>query len=171
MRTRLSLLAAALAAIITLLPATMTAQPKIPGFGFGASFGDPLAITFKGSAGRSNAWDAAIGRSWFAGTRIHADYLWSANAFSSSKAGMYFGVGGILGFGRGTGIIVKGKGGEWYYYEDENTTAFGARVVGGLNFMPFTAPVELFVEVAPVFGLVPNTGFGTELSFGFRYYP
>ncbi len=171
MRIRLSLLAALAAVILPLFPSSMTAQPKIPSFGFGASFGDPLAITLKGSAGGSNAWDAAIGRSWFAGTRIHGDYLWAANAFSSSKAGMYFGVGGIIGFGRGTGIIVKGKGGEWYYYEDEDATAFGVRVVGGLNFMPFTAPVELFVEVAPVYGLIPTNGFGTELSFGFRYYP
>ena len=152
-------------------PAPAAAQPRIRSFGFGASFGDPFGITLKGSAGGSNAWDAALGRSWFGNLRIHVDYLWNVNVFNSSKAGMYFGVGGIVGFGRGNGVFIKGKGNEWYYYEDKDATAVGARVVAGVNFMPFTAPVELFLDVAPVIGLAPSTGVGTELAFGVRYYP
>jgi hypothetical protein len=147
------------------------AQPRIRSFGFGASFGDPLAITLKGAIGGSNAWDAAIGRSWFARLRIHGDYLWNVNVFNSNKAGMYFGLGGIIGFGRGSGFFGTGRGNEWYYRGDDDGTALGARVVAGANFMPFTAPVELFIDVAPVIGLTPSTGINTEFAIGVRYYP
>ncbi len=151
--------------------AAVQAQPQIPGFGFGLTLGEPTGLTLKGNAGGGNAWDGAIASSWFGSLRIHGDYLWSANVFNSSKVGMYFGLGAAIGFGRGKGVVFKGKGGEWYYYDDEDAFALGARVVGGINAMPFTAPVELFFEVAPIVGLLPATGLGTDVALGIRYYP
>ncbi|MCB0714342.1 MAG: hypothetical protein KDD67_18595 [Ignavibacteriae bacterium] len=146
-------------------------QPQIGDFGFGLILGEPTGLTLKGSAGRENAWDLALGSSWFGSLRIHGDYLWNVNAFSSRKAGLYFGLGAALGFGRGKGVVFKGKKGEWYYYEDEEAMAFGIRGVAGVNGMPFKAPVELFLEVAPLIGITPATGVGTDLAVGIRYYP
>ncbi|MEO5929267.1 MAG: hypothetical protein ABIR47_04995 [Candidatus Kapaibacterium sp.] len=162
-----------LATVSILLPASFTAsvaQPRIKSFGFGIMLGDPLAITLKGSLGGSNSWDAAIGSSWFGSPRVHADYLWAANVFNSQKAGMYFGLGGALGFGPGRAIIYRSDRENWYYREGSGV-ALGARVVGGMNFIPFSAPVEFFVEVAPIIGLVPAFGVGTDLALGVRYYP
>ena len=170
MKFRSCFLPLALVAIL-LSPLAATAQPSTGSFGFGLILGEPTGISLKGSLSRSNAWDAAIGSSWFGSLHIQADYLWGINAFSSSKVGMYFGLGGVLGFGRGKGVVFKGEQGKWYYYEDENATAIGARVVAGVNAMPFSAPLEVFLEVAPLIGLVPSFGVGTQVGLGLRYYP
>jgi hypothetical protein len=171
MHIRLAILTAALAASILCIPRSAIAQPQPKGFGFGLILGEPTGLTLKGSLGGNNSWDAAIGASWFGRLRIHADYLWSANVFNSRTAGMYFGLGAALGFGRGRGILYRGKGNEWYYYEDDNAVAIGVRGSAGLNFMPFSAPVEIFGELAPIIGLSPVTGLGWDAALGIRYYP
>ncbi|HVZ41545.1 MAG TPA: hypothetical protein VHI13_19850 [Candidatus Kapabacteria bacterium] len=161
------------AAILLLLifPSDSYSQVHTKSFGFGLILGEPTGLTLKGSLGGNNAWDAAIGASWFGRTRIHADYLWEVNAFNSHKAGLYFGIGGALGLGRGNGVLVRGNGHDWYYYENENAVAFGVRAVGGIDAMPFNAPVEFFVELAPIVGFVPATGIGYDVAFGVRFYP
>ncbi len=158
-------------AAFLLAASAAVAQPKVGSFGFGIILGEPTGLSLKGDAGGKNAWDAGIGPSWFGNVRIHADYLWAADVFNSRKAGMYFGLGAVLGLGRGRGVFVKGKGNEWYYYDNENAVAVGLRVPVGLNFMPFKAPVELFAEIAPIIGLVPSTGLGWDGAIGIRYYP
>lgn len=166
---RLALVLGALIAVP--LSRQLCAQPEIGSFGFGLILGEPTGLTLKGDAGGSNAWDLAVGSSWFGSLRIHGDYLWNVNAFSSRKAGLYFGLGAALGFGRGKGIFIKGERGSWYYYDDEDAFALGVRGVAGINGMPFNAPVELFLEVAPLVGLTPVTGLGTDVALGIRYYP
>lgn len=151
--------------VFLVAPVVLEAQPDVGSFGFGIILGEPTGLTVKGDLGGNNAWDAAIGSGSFGSLRIHADYLWSINAFRSREVGLFIGLGGVLGLGRGKGVIFKKserKGEE---------TAFGVRGVFGLNAMPFSAPVELFVEVAPVIGLVGGTGVSTDLAIGVRYYP
>lgn len=165
-------LAFLLGALIAFPLATqLRAQPKIGSFGFGLILGEPTGITLKGDAGGSNAWDLAVGSSWFGNLRIHGDYLWNVDAFGSRKAGLYFGLGAALGIGRGNGVFIKGEKGKWYYYDDKDAFALGVRGVAGINGMPFKAPVELFLEVAPLIGLTPVTGLGTDVALGIRYYP
>lgn len=158
--------------IIVVFAATITisAQPKINGLGIGLILGEPSGITFKGSLRDGNAWVLSVGSSWFGALTIQADYLWSANVFNSSNAGLYFGLGGVVGIGRGKGIIVKNQEGKWYYYDQENTTAIGLRGVAGFNTTPFTAPIELFIEFDPIVGLIPSTGIGFMGAIGVRYY-
>jgi len=158
-------------ALVLLVPGILHAQPKIDDFGFGLILGEPTGITLKGGAGRTNAWDFALGSSWFGSLRLHGDYLWNVDAFNSNKAGLYFGLGGVLGVGRGKGVFIKGNEGRWYYYDDDNAIALGARVVAGFNTIPFNAPVEMFVEAAPIIGLYPAQGVGVDVALGIRFYP
>ncbi len=144
---------------------SLQAQPDVGDFGFGIILGEPTGLTAKGSLGGENAWDLAIGAGGFRGLRIHADYLWNIDAFGSSETGLYIGLGGVIGFGKGNKILFDGKHG------DNDDVAIGVRGVFGLNSMPFKAPLELFVEVAPVLSLIPSTGVGTDLAVGIRYYP
>jgi hypothetical protein len=148
-----------------------SAQPKIRSFGFGIILGEPTGVTLKGSLSGSNAWDAGVASSFFGSIRLHGDYLWNVDAFNSSKAGLYFGLGPVIGIGRGKGVLVKGERSKWYYYEDENALALGVRVAAGINAMPFTAPVELFAEIAPILGLMPTSGLGWDGAVGIRFYP
>jgi hypothetical protein len=157
--------------VMLLSPLAASAQPNTGSFGFGVILGEPTGLSMKGSLSGSNAWDAAIGASWFGKLHIHADYLWEINAFSSRAVGLYLGLGGAVGIGRGSGVIFKGKGGEWYYYDDENAIGIAGRVVAGINAMPFSAPLEFFLEVAPTIGLIPAFGVGTQVGLGIRFYP
>ena len=171
MNSRYYLLLVAL--FVTLLaPPSASAQPNPGSFGFGLILGEPSGLTLKGSLSGPNSWDAAIGKSWFGGLHIHADYLWDLNVFNSNSVGMYFGVGGVLGFGTGDGIFVKGDskvgaGGN----DEEGSVAIGGRVVAGINAVPFAAPLEFFLELAPIIGFVPGFGVGTGFSLGIRFYP
>lgn len=149
-----------------------SAQPNPGSFGFGLILGEPTGVSLKGALSGSNSWDAAIGKSWFGGLHIHADYLWDINAFRSSAVGLYFGVGGVLGFGGGNGIFLDGNDKVGAGRSDEGGgVAIGGRVVGGINAVPFSAPLEFFLELAPIIGLVPNVGVGTGFSLGIRFYP
>ena len=146
-------------------PETSEAQPSIGSVGFGIILGEPTGLTLKGDLGGDNAWDAAIGSGWFGSLRIHGDYLWNIDAFNSREVGLYLGVGGVIGFGRGNGLVFKKE------KRDKEETALGLRGVFGLNAMPFSAPVELFVEVAPIIGIVGASGVSTDVAVGVRYYP
>lgn len=154
-----------LSLLIILAPSPAPAQPNIGSFGFGLILGDPTGLTAKGDLGGSNAWDLAIGTGYLGNLRIHGDYLWNINAFSSSEVGLYLGLGAVLGSGKGRGFIVRGK-----EVEDDGFR-LGLRGVAGINAMPFSAPVEFFLEVAPIIALIPTTGTGTDLAIGIRYYP
>lgn len=148
-----------------LLSVPAAAQPQVGSFGFGIIIPDPAGLTAKGSIGRSNAWDFAIGTGYLGSLRLHGDYLWNINAFSSSEVGLYLGLGGVIGSGKGNGIIVKKKA------EDDESFRLGLRGVVGISAMPFNPPLELFFEVAPIVRLIPSGGTGTDIALGIRYYP
>jgi len=158
---------AAFAALILCMPQSTSAQPQPKGFGFGLILGEPTGLTLKGDLGGNNSWDAGIGSSWYGRISIHADYLWAANVFNSRKAGLYFGLGGVVGIGRGNSFVYKGA--KWYVDDDQTRIAVRGSV--GVNFMPFTAPVEIFGEIAPLISLTPVSGLGWYTAIGIRYYP
>lgn len=150
---------------------SLRAQPQPRSFGFGIIIGEPTGLTLKGSLSGNNSWDAGIGTSFFGRLRIHADYLWAANVFHSRTAGMYFGLGGAVAFGRGRGVFYASDSKKWYYYNDENAVAFAVRGSAGINVMLTSAPVEFFGEIAPLIGIAPTTGLGWDVAVGVRYYP
>ncbi len=151
--------------LVTLSPSPASAQPDIGSFGFGLILGDPTGLTAKGSIGGGNAWDLGVGTGYLGSFRVHGDYLWNINAFSSSEVGLYLGLGAVIGSGNGRGFIVRGK-----EVDDDDGFRLGLRGVAGINAMPFSAPVELFLEVAPIIAISPS-GTGTDVAIGIRYYP
>lgn len=146
--------------------ATLRAQPQIGDFGFGLMLGEPTGVTLKGALSGNNAWDATVGTSWLGNLTLQAGYLWNANVFNSNKAGLYFGLGGVLGIGRGNGIYIKdGK-----ESDNEDATGIGLRGVMGFNTIPFRPPVEFFIELDPIVVLAPSADFRFMASVGARYY-
>ena len=154
---------------------TATAQgPKGRSFGFGFSLGEPSAVTFRFWESRMNSWDAAIGVSHLGNPHIHADYLWHfPDAFNSRIVSLYAGVGAVVGLGeRGHYVWNKGRkwdNDDWYY--DEGNVLFGAKGAFGLNIIPRNSPLEIFIELDPVLGLVPGFGFDFQGAVGLRFYP
>jgi hypothetical protein len=138
------------------------------GFGLGFIVGEPTGLSAKLWTSRTNAFDFGLGFS-VGGDRIsnhnyvyngdsrihfHMDYLWhSFTAISSTQQfPLYYGVGGRYNSGGG--------------YDG----SFGVRGVVGIAWLPSGAPLDLFVEVVPVFQLTPNTGFGVDAGLGIRFF-
>lgn len=140
------------------------------GVGAGLIIGSPTGISAKFWTSSVNAIDIAIGWSnngtW---TRfgnqyayyytqsllhIHADYLWHSFHVirSTERLPLYYGIG--------------------IHFDSGNTvpTAIGLRAVGGIDWMPRTVPLDVFLELAPVFYLSPTAGLGLDAGIGARFF-
>ncbi len=125
--------------------------------GLGMIIGEPTGISFKHWLSSKSAIDAGFAWS-FAGpgdeVHIHADYLWHTPLRSSDPAvrrtSFYIGVGGRVRF--------------------ENDSRFGVRVPLGLTHAVKDAPLDVFIEVAPILDLAPNTELSANGGIGLRYF-
>lgn len=159
------------------LPDSASAQgPMGRDFGIGFSVGEPTAVSARFWISRANSWDLALGSSAVGNPHIHADYLWHFNdAFNSRIFTLYAGVGGILGFGdKDNGVFIrfkKGKDKGRWYYSDDSDMAIAAKGVFGLNVIPRNTPLDIFLELNPVLGIVPGFGFDIQPALGIRFYP
>jgi hypothetical protein len=140
------------------------------GVGAGIIIGGPTGISGKFWTSNSNAIDLSLGWSnsgawtrfgtgyvyYSTETLFHfnADYVWHSFHVIESRERfpLYYGVG--------------------LHFDDGNTvpTAFGVRAVGGIEWMPRTVPLDIFLEIAPVFYMSPTTGMGMDAGFGARYF-
>ncbi|MBI2417167.1 MAG: hypothetical protein HYV28_04570 [Ignavibacteriales bacterium] len=141
------------------------AQDK--GFGLGFVLGEPTGLSAKLWTTRENAFDFGLGVA-VGGDRInynghyngesrvhfHMDYLWhSFSALGTSgRSPFYYGIGGRFNSGGG--------------YDG----SLGVRGVFGIAWLPRATPIDLFVEIVPVFQLTPQTGFGFDAGVGIRYF-
>ena len=137
------------------------------GFGMGLILGEPTGVSAKLWTSKQNAFDFGLGvglggdRIKYEGDyegegriHIHMDYLWhSFNAISSTERfPLYYGIGGRFNSGGG--------------YDG----SFGVRGVFGIAWFPHSTPIDVFVELVPVFQITPTTGFGIDAGVGIRYF-
>jgi hypothetical protein len=137
------------------------------GFGLGIILGEPTGVSAKYWTSKNNAFDFGLGvgiggdrikyKGYYDnGNRIHfhMDYLWhSLNVISSTQRfPLYYGIGGRYNSGGG--------------YDG----SLGIRGVLGIVWLPQSTPIDVFVEVVPVFQVTPLTGLGIEAALGARYY-
>ena len=122
----------------------------------GVIIGEPTGFSFKGWLDSKSAFDAGLAWSFVRGGsfHIHADYLFhSFGVFNTTeKIPLYFGVGGRI-----------------KTYKDEDARV-GVRGVIGVGYFFKDAPVDLFLEVAPVIDLTPATELQVNAGFGARYF-
>ncbi|PKL81930.1 MAG: hypothetical protein CVV24_12720 [Ignavibacteriae bacterium HGW-Ignavibacteriae-3] len=147
-----------LIAVLFITLSSIKSYSQDKGFGLGVSLGEPTGLNGKYWLNSSNALDFGLAYS-FVHTKstysLHADYLFHNSELikSSRRLPIYYGVGARLHFGNG------------------NKGTLGARGVIGLVWMPMAAaPVDVFIEFAPVFNLFPETSLHIDLSIGGRYY-
>ncbi|MDP3148833.1 MAG: hypothetical protein Q8N83_06850 [Ignavibacteria bacterium] len=141
--------------IFLLSSATIWGQHKEFGLGFVA--GSPTGISAKYWVNSINAFDFGLGYSFAQNNsnfNFHADYLWHNSEFfhSSEKLLFHYGVGLRIK------TVVDGR------------DSFGARAVAGVSWFPSHTPFEFFVEVAPVFKLIPETALDIDGGLGARFY-
>ncbi|SHG26293.1 hypothetical protein SAMN05443144_1239 [Fodinibius roseus] len=147
-----------LSAFLCISLATITqAQQAGDGVGIGFMVGEPTGLSLKSWTGGNNAFD--VGLAWSLGrydaVNIHADYLWhNYDLFSEIESGrlpFYYGIGGRL-------ILA------------DDDAVIGARIPVGLNYLFDNSPVGLFLEIAPIFNLAPETDFDVDGALGVRFY-
>ncbi|HKI79693.1 MAG TPA: hypothetical protein VKA26_14225 [Ignavibacteriaceae bacterium] len=131
------------------------AQDK--GFGIGVIIGQPTGLSGKYWVNNLNGFDFGLGFSFSKDDKnihIHSDYLWHTNTSieSDEKFTLYYGPGLKLKTGK------------------KNDASLGIRGVLGLAWMSGNIPVDVFIEIAPIFNFVPGTSLRIDAGFGIRYY-
>lgn len=125
------------------------------GFGIGIIIGEPTGISLKSWTSQTTALDAGI--AWGFGRKgalhIHADYLihdYNLISANRGKIPIYYGIGGR--------VLLS------------SDPRIGVRGVFGLVYMFDTIPVDIFLEIAPIFDLIPKTDLSFNAGLGFRYF-
>lgn len=131
------------------------AKAQQSGFGIGVILGEPTGISFKNWASSTTAVDG--GAAWsFAhhgSLHLHVDFLvhdFNLTEVEKGKLAVYYGIGGR--------------------FKSQKRERFGVRVPVGLCYIPQKAPIDLFLEIAPLLDLAPATEFGLTGGMGIRYY-
>lgn len=150
------LFAAFLASFMFLFSANTLAQgaPDKGQNGIGIIIGDPTGISFKNWTSSSTAFD--IGAAWSLENNdaisLHADYLWH-NYLNVEQGDLafYYGIGARA-------LLIENA-----------DSRIGARIPVGLNYFFAEAPFDIFVEIAPIFDVIPETDFNGDGGIGIRY--
>jgi hypothetical protein len=125
------------------------------GLGLGVIIGEPTGISAKAWVSEKGAIDAGVAWSFREKGKfhLHADHLWHFphNVLSPQRIIFYAGVGGRFAVGRGDGI-------------------FGVRIPLGVLWLPRGAPMDVFLELAPIFDLIPATELSANAGIGVRYF-
>lgn len=147
-------LASCLAFLLTCVPPA-AAQDK--GLGLGIIIGDPTGLSLKAWTGQRTAVDAVAAWAFDrnGSLHLHVDYLihdFRLLRTSSGRLPVYYGIGA------------------WLRYEDSNTGRVGIRFPVGLCYIFEKAPFDIFLELGPMFEVIPKTGLTAAVFAGFRYY-
>ena len=120
--------------------------------GAGVILGNPTGGTAKLWLNGSQALDAGVGFS--TNLALYGDYLWhSWKVLPQPSAGrlpVYLGMGAQI--------------------RTLSTNEFGLRTVAGIAYWLPSNPVEIFLEIVPVFRLSPGNSVGLDAGVGLRYY-
>lgn len=131
------------------------AQAQSKGFGLGIILGEPTGISFKHWTGHNTALAGAA--AWAFGRQnafhLHLDYIF--HNFRLIKAERH-----TIPFYYGIGLRFK----------DERKDRLGVRFPLGIIYMFDNAPIDIFLEIVPIFDFVPRTELSINAGIGARYY-
>lgn len=133
------------------------AQDDDKDLGIGIMVGEPTGLSLKSWTGGNNAFDLGVAWSFgpYDAVNIHGDYLWhNYEVFDEIDEGtlpLYYGIGARI-------ILAK------------NDAVIGARIPVGINYLFEDSPVGLFMELAPILNLAPDTDFDVGGGVGIRFY-
>ncbi len=155
MRSRMERIACFAAWVSLLLAAGLPAAAQDRGFGLGLILGEPTGVSLKSWTGRRTAIDAAAAWSFDrdGSLHLHMDYLIHDFDLIRTRTGrlpVYYGIGGRLRL--------------------EDKTRIGVRIPVGMCYIFDDAPFDIFLELGPVFDVVPRTELTVSGFIGFRYY-
>ena len=123
-------------------------------FGLGFIIGNPTGISMKFWTKETDAVEVAL--DWKKKeTQLHADYLWHNFDLLPVKNGRF-----PVFYGVGIGAKLKG---------DEDNE-IGIRTIAGLEYLFDAVPFDLFLQIAPVLQLTPESKVKVEAAVGFHFF-
>ncbi len=126
-------------------------------FGIGVILGEPTGITPKIWVSGSTSFAAGVAWSFSGNNTMHLHLDYQQHNFN------------LIRVEKGTMSLYYGIGGRILFRENRDDKV-GIRFPLGLNYQFADAPIELFMEVAPVLDLAPSTDFSANGGIGFRYF-
>lgn len=134
----------------------MTSSTAVARTGVGIIAGEPTGFSAKRWLSDETAVDLATGWSLTNGDfYLHCDYLWH-RIVQDTRAGASV----PLHFGAGGRLLIR----------DDADSKLGVRFPVGLSFPLQDGRFDIFVEIAPILNLVPDTEFDLSGGVGARYY-
>ena len=132
------------------------AEAQKSGNGFGVIIGEPTGLSGKFWTSEKNAVDVGVVWSFIheGSFHLHVDYLWhSFDVFKTNQPiALYYGVGGRM-------KASNSHGGN-----------LGVRGTVGLDYFVADAPIDVFIEAAPIMDLTPSTELQFNGGIGFRFF-
>ncbi len=152
--------------LATLLVWSTVADSQTYGkLGVGFIAGEPTGVSWKYRYSHENALEGAVGFLPDNGVRLDVNYLWHAHPFQNQFIGLDYGAGLAMGPGRSDVTTSRTS----YFNRGENI-GLGFRGVAGLNYTIPHAPLDMFVEAAPIWIVSPMSKTGLDTGFGMRVY-
>ena len=142
-----------------LISTTVHAQRGSPdqGFGAGAIFGEPTGVSLKYWINRRSAVDAIVGSSFEGRSNLYLQSQYLYHWFD------------VIDLGRDQVALYAG-GGVRYQGFDHRSDRFGIRAVGGVTYLLQNVPVDVFLELGPIFDLTPDREVRFGAGIGARYW-
>ena len=134
-------------------------------FGLGIVLGDPSALSGKYWIGSQRAIDMGLG--WNSGNIFFfGDYLIHFPKLFNEPRELrqllpYAGIGGLIKFYDDDNKRSK---------NDDSSVRLTVRIPLGLEWLPLSVPLGIFVEIVPGLKIAPNTGSDIGAGIGIRYY-
>jgi hypothetical protein len=147
--------------VLALICACVSAVQAGP-FGVGIMAGEPTGLTFKQWMAHGRAIDLAAAWSFtdYAAVHIHMDYLFHFPGPPEIEV-----PGLLFHFGLG-GRIKLAEDGD----DKDSDNRLGLRIPIGFDYLMARSHLEVFLEVAPIMDLAPETELRMNGGIGIRYY-
>lgn len=156
--------------ILTLL---LLAGPASARFGLGVMVGEPTGLNAKFGLEGNRALDAGL--AWSLqddkDMHLHVDYLFhNHSALKGSglkgKLALYYGIGGRLQLRDDN----NNNGNNNNDDEHDGDDRIGVRIPLGISWAPSGTPIDVFLELAPIVDLVPDTDMDINGGLGIRFW-
>jgi hypothetical protein len=142
--------------MVAVVLTALAPPPALAGIGVGIIAGEPSGFSFKWWADDDTAVDAVTG--WSLDNShfyVHCDYLWHRaieDVDIGGTAPLYYGIGARL------------------LLRDDGDSKVGVRVPIGLDYVFDNGRFDIFIEIAPIFNVMPDTDFDLSGGVGARFY-
>jgi len=151
--------------LLAVLFCALTAQAQDRGTGVGVIAGEPAGASLKIWTGPVTAVDAAMAWSFDRNTsvQLHSNFLihdYNVINLSPGRWPVYYGLGARVKFDD------ERRRGD----QTRKNTRAGLRAPLGVAFLFDDYPVDIFVEVVPVFDVTPSTSLTLNAAVGVRYF-